>query len=127
VLSPAPLAWTVQLSREPRKVIVPSAMKGEMVCQSLHRNLKHISVVVCISAAGEHMMLFFVSSQANGSVQRRLQVDGSRLGTDLIIKQRDKPYMNVQLFAKYISTVFIPYVEELRSLEKFAASGSSDG
>jgi hypothetical protein len=28
--------------------------------------------------------------------------------------------MNAQLFAEYISIVFIPYVEELRSLEEFA-------
>jgi hypothetical protein len=58
MLSPVPLSWTVQLSREPRKVIVPSAMNGEVIYHSLHQNSKHISVVVCISAAGEHMMPF---------------------------------------------------------------------
>jgi hypothetical protein len=95
-------------------------MKGEVIYHSLHRKLKHISVMVCIPAAAERMMPFFVSSQAHEAVHRQLQVDGFRLGTDLTFKHRDKPHMNAQLFAEYISIVFIPYVEELRSLEEFA-------
>jgi hypothetical protein len=97
-------------------------MKGKVICHRLHRKLKHISVVVRISAAGEHIMPFFVLSQETEVVQRRVQVDGFRLGVDLILKHREKPYMNAQLFAECISRLFIPYIEELCSLEKFAGT-----
>jgi hypothetical protein len=32
-------------------MIVPSAMRGQTIFHGVNRNLKHISVVVCISAA----------------------------------------------------------------------------
>jgi hypothetical protein len=82
--------------------------------------LKRISIVACISAAGEHMTSFFVSSQVNATVERRLKLEGFRLGVELILKHRNKPYMSSQLFAEYISTVLLPYVDELRSNEEFA-------
>jgi hypothetical protein len=39
-------------------VIIPSAMRGQTVFHGVHRNLKHKSVVACISAAGEYMTPF---------------------------------------------------------------------
>jgi hypothetical protein len=45
-----------------RRVIVPLAMKGSTIFPGVHRNVKQISVVACISAAGEHMTPFFASS-----------------------------------------------------------------
>jgi hypothetical protein len=44
--------------RYERQVIVPSAMRGQTIFHGVHRNLKRISVVACISAAGEHMTPF---------------------------------------------------------------------
>jgi hypothetical protein len=48
--------------RHQRKVIVPSAMRGQTIFHGIHRQLKHMSVVACISAPGEHMAPFFVCS-----------------------------------------------------------------
>jgi hypothetical protein len=79
-----------------------------------------MSVPICISAAGEHMTPFFVSSQVNLTVERRLKSEVFRLGVDLIIKHRNKLYMSSQLFAKYISIVLLPYVDKLQSNEEFA-------
>jgi hypothetical protein len=42
------------------------------------------------------------------------------MGVDLILKSRHMPYMNSQLFAEYISTVLLPYIDKLRSNEEFA-------
>jgi hypothetical protein len=39
--------------------------------------LEAVSVVACISAAGEHMTPFFVSSHVNLTVERRLKLEGS--------------------------------------------------
>jgi hypothetical protein len=77
--------------RARQKVIVSDAMKNEAIYHGLQRNLKHISIVVSISAAGENMTPFFVSSQAHEAVQRRLKINGFRLGTNLTFKHRDKP------------------------------------
>jgi hypothetical protein len=106
--------------RSERRVIVPSAMREETIYHAVHRNLKHISIVACISAAGEHMTPFLVSSQGNATVERKLTIEWLRIGVDLIVKSRHKPYMNSQLFAEYISTVLLPYINELRSNEEFA-------
>jgi hypothetical protein len=51
-------------------VIVPPAMKGQTIFYDVNRNLKQIFVVACISAAGEHMTPFFISSQVNPTVER---------------------------------------------------------
>jgi hypothetical protein len=65
-----------------RRVIVPSAMEGQTIFHGVRRNLKHIYVVAYISAAGKHMTPFFVSSQVNPMVERRLKSEGFRLGVD---------------------------------------------
>jgi hypothetical protein len=106
--------------RTERRAIVPSTMRGQTIFHGIHRNLKRISVVACISAAGEHMIPFFVCSQIHDTGERRLKTEGFRMGLDLIIKWRTEPYMNSQLFAEYISTVLLPSLDKLRSNEKFA-------
>jgi hypothetical protein len=83
-------------------------------------NLKHVFIVACISAAGEHMTPFFVSLQVNPTMERRLKSERFRLGVDFILKHLNKPYLSSQLFAEYIWTVLLPYVDELRSNEEFA-------
>jgi hypothetical protein len=86
-------------------VIVPSAMKGQTIFHDVHRNLKHISVLACISAAGEHMTLL---SQVNPTVERRLKSEAFRLSVDLISNHQNKLYMSLQLFAEYMPTVLLP-------------------
>jgi hypothetical protein len=44
------------------KVIVPVSMTGQTIHQSIHCNLKHIFVISCVSAAGESLIPFMVSS-----------------------------------------------------------------
>jgi hypothetical protein len=53
-------------------------------------------------------------------VERKRKIEGFRMGVDLILKSRHKPYMISQLFAEYISMVLLPYIDELRSNEEFA-------
>jgi hypothetical protein len=52
----------------------------------VHRNLKHISVVPCISAAGEHITPFFVSSQVNSKAESRLKSEEFRPDVNFILK-----------------------------------------
>jgi hypothetical protein len=43
-----------------------------------------------------------------------------RFGTDLILKQRAKAHVHGEIFLEYIRMVFLPNLNELRSLEEFA-------
>jgi hypothetical protein len=92
--------------RVEREVIVPATMRGQTIFRGVRRNLKHISLVVCVSAAGEHMTPFLVSSQATDPVETRLKQTGFRMGVDLILRKRSKPYMSAELFDEHVSTVF---------------------
>jgi hypothetical protein len=74
-----------------------------------------------VSAAGESLTPYIVTSQDSPTVRERLKKHGVRFGTDFILKHRAKPYINAEIFAEYIRTVFIPNLNELRSLEQFAA------
>jgi hypothetical protein len=58
-----------------RKVIVPSATREQKIFHGIHRGLKHISVVTCISAGGDHMIPFLVPSQATDAVVRKLKTE----------------------------------------------------
>jgi hypothetical protein len=80
--------------RRARRVIVPSVMRGQTILHGVHRNLKHMSVVAFIFAAGEHMTPFFVCSQLNDAVERKPKLEGNRLGVDFILRRRSKSYMS---------------------------------
>jgi hypothetical protein len=87
--------------RAPRKAVVPLATKGDL--SRPPPKFKIHFDVVRIPAAGELMIPFFAPAQPNETAQGRLKIDGFRLGFDLILNHHDKPYMNAQLFAEYIS------------------------
>jgi hypothetical protein len=106
--------------RKPKKVIVPKSMGEQTVHHKVNRNLKHVSVLACVSAAGESLMPYLVTSQDSLYVREQLKKKGVRFGTDLILKARQKPYVNVECFPMSIRTVFLPNLNELRTLEKFA-------
>jgi hypothetical protein len=46
---------------------------------------------------------------------------GVRLGVDLVLRQRSKPYVSRELFLEYITTIFLPCLNELRESEEFEA------
>jgi hypothetical protein len=86
---------------------------NERIYHGIHRNLKHVSAVACIWAAGEHVIPFFVCSQVNDTLKRRLKPEQFRMGVGLRLKRRSKPSMNSQLVTECISTALSPYIDEL--------------
>jgi hypothetical protein len=106
--------------RSERRVILSSMMREQTIDHDAHRNLKHISVMACISAACKHMTPILVCSRANAAVERKRKIAGFGMGVHLILKSRHKLYMNSQLFAECIPTVLLPYIDKLRSNEEFA-------
>jgi hypothetical protein len=65
------------------------------------------------------MIPFVVSSQVNDRVISTLKSEGFRIGSDMILRKRDKPYMNAALFAEYVSAVFLSDIAKIRSDPRF--------
>jgi hypothetical protein len=83
--------------------------------------LKQISVAVCISAGGDHMTRFLVSSHVSNSIFKTLKSEGVRIGSDIILRGRDKPYMNPGLFAECLLMVLLLHIPRIRSDPKFTS------
>jgi hypothetical protein len=59
-------------------VTVPSSTREQNIFHGIRRWLRHISVVICMSAGGNSMILFLVSSQVTDAVVRNLKTKGFR-------------------------------------------------
>jgi hypothetical protein len=94
-------------------------MHGQTIHHEISRTVKHISVIACISTAGESLTLDIITSQAPRSVQEWLKKEGGRFGTDFVLRSNPKPYINAEIFLDYIQTVFLPNLAELRTLDAF--------
>jgi hypothetical protein len=71
-----------------RKVIVPVSMTDQTIHHGRHRNRKYISVICCVSAAGESLIPFMASSQVNDKVMEQLTIEGFRMGVDMTLERR---------------------------------------
>jgi hypothetical protein len=84
--------------RTSKSVIVPKSMSAQKIHHKINRNLKHVSRISCISAAGESLTLYSVTSQDSLPVRENLKKRGARFGIDFILKARSKPYINAEFF-----------------------------
>jgi hypothetical protein len=85
--------------------------------------LKQVSVIARLSAVGESLIPYIVTSQDSAHIGEQAKKHGVRFGTDFIFKARAKPYINAEHFFEYIRTVFLPILNERQSLEDFADEG----
>jgi hypothetical protein len=108
--------WEDQASREG---IVPISMTDQTIHHGRHRNLKPIFVICCVSVAVQSVISFMVSSQVNDKVIEQLKIEGFRMGVDMILEHRQKPYITATLFQQYATTVSIPFIERLRTNQEF--------
>jgi hypothetical protein len=100
-------------------VVVPGTMPGQMIHHEISRTVKYISVIACISAAGELLTPYIITLQASTSVQERLKEESVRFGTDFVLRSNPSPSINAEIFFDYIRTVFLPNLGELRTLDAF--------
>jgi hypothetical protein len=61
-----------------------------------------------------------VTFQAVESIRLRLDESGLRVGRDLVLKHRQKPYVNDELFANYIRAVLLSHLAGLRGNEELS-------
>jgi hypothetical protein len=69
---------------------------------------------------GKSRIIYIVTSQDSAYVRKQLTKHGLRFSADFILKERAKPYINAKIFFEYIRMVFLPNLNELRSLKEFA-------
>jgi hypothetical protein len=101
-----------------RKIIVPVPMTDQTAHHGIHRNLKHISVICCISSVGQSLIPFLASSQVNEKVMKNGEL-GVHMGMDMILEHRQKPYITATLFQQYATSVLILFIERLRTNQEF--------
>jgi hypothetical protein len=106
--------------RKDKKVVVSTALDGQTIHHRVSRNVRRISIIACISAGGESLTPYIVTSQDSERFRERLKSHGVRLGVDFVLRHRSKPDVNGKLFLEYISIIFIPYLNERRDSEEFA-------
>jgi hypothetical protein len=80
-------------------------------------------VIACISAAGDSLTPYIVTSQDSLPIRENLKKRDVPFGTDFILKARSRPDINAKFSLDYIRTVFFPNLNELRALEEFADEG----
>jgi hypothetical protein len=85
-----------------KKIIVLVAMFRQTMHHGVSRNVKHISMIACPSAAGESLLHYIIISQNSSTVQEHLKKQGVRFGREFALKFNQKPYFNVGIFLAYI-------------------------
>jgi hypothetical protein len=70
-------------------------------------------VGACISASGDHIIPFVVSSQISDAFVWKSKIEGFQIGTEIIFKKREKLYMNAELFHEYMSTILLPDIAKV--------------
>jgi hypothetical protein len=95
--------------RKTKKVIVPAAIHD-----GVSRNVKHISVMACVLAAGESLLHYTVTLQNSPTVQEHLRKQGVRFGRDFALKWNQEPCFNTGIFLDHIRTIFLTYIDTLR-------------
>ena len=103
--------------RKIKNVIAPSSANKNRVQHKISRKLQHMTMLVCVSCAGDALTPVLI---LKNPLPKDFEETGTRLGEDVIIKQRNKPYMDEDLFFEYITTVLIPYIDKLREMEMYS-------
>jgi hypothetical protein len=76
--------------------------------------VKHISVIACLSAAGESLLHYMVTSQNSLVLQEHLKKQAVRLGGNFALKFNQKPCFNTGIFLAYMRTILLQYIDILR-------------
>jgi hypothetical protein len=110
--------------RKPKKAVVPIIVAAHNIHHRISRNVKHISIVTCISAGAACLTPYVVISQDSMALHRALEATGMQIGKHLILKQRAKSYVNADRFENYVRTVFLPHLAITRILHNVRNEGA---
>jgi hypothetical protein len=90
-------------------------MSSQTVHHGVNWNLKHITVITCVAASGEHAISYIITSQESDHLREVLRKKGIEFGRPLILMENQKPYVHSKSFDEYIKLTFISHVTRMRS------------
>jgi hypothetical protein len=70
--------------RKTKTVVIAKSMSEQVNHHKINRNVKHVSVIACISVARESLIPYIVTSRDSSRVREQLGTHGVWFGTDLI-------------------------------------------
>jgi hypothetical protein len=99
--------------RKPKCVLIPTEARETTLHYPASRKIRHQTVVCCITAAGDEYCPLLISADPASRTVFEHQI---RDGIDLQIETSPSPYVNTEIFERYVDTVLIPAVEANRQL-----------
>jgi putative lipase involved disintegration of autophagic bodies len=100
------------------------AVPDRVIHHGISRKVKHISVIVCVSAAGESLTPYRITSQDFAPLREQLKKHGVSFRTGSALESNTEVYLNAKIFIDEIQTVWLSNLAELRMLDEFAAGWS---
>jgi hypothetical protein len=97
--------------RKPKSVVIPTEARAVTLHYPANRQIRHQTLVCCVTAAGDAYCPLLLSAQA---VARDVFHHRIREGIDLRIEIAASPYVTSEIFEKYVDTVLIQAVEANR-------------
>ena len=97
--------------RKPKKVFVDANIRSTNVYNSVTRKATHMTLLTCISAAGDSPTPMLITKHR---INDSFWDNGLRQDEDVMIRFRDPPYIDTNLFYEYINNVLIMYVKCVR-------------
>jgi hypothetical protein len=101
-------------NRKVKRVLVPASLSPDDIFHPISRRYSHITILACVSVAGDALnpMIIMGVSIRDSLWEQGLRQDEDE---DAIIRSRIPTYIDTDLFNKYISTVLVSYVTNVRN------------
>ena len=87
--------------RKSKRVVIPILAEHQTVHHDVSRNLKHLSVVTCVSGGGQCLMPYMVASEISQPVCCCLSTTGLQSATHFTVQQQNTPSLNSELYMDY--------------------------
>jgi hypothetical protein len=99
--------------RNPKCVLTPAEAREITLHYPASQKIRHQTLVCCVTDAGDAYSPLLVSSDPAARAVFEYQI---RDGIDFRIEINPSPYVNAEIFERYVDTVLIPAVEANRQL-----------
>jgi hypothetical protein len=97
--------------RKPKCLLIPTEARETTLRYPASRKIRHQTLVCCPTAAGDAYYRLLASSDPAAWAVFEYQI---REGVDLQIAISPSPYVNAEVFERYVDTALIPAVEANR-------------
>jgi hypothetical protein len=98
--------------RKAKKVVVPATLSGRRLHFGVSRKSRHETLLCTISASGDAYLPLLIAAEQR--VCQLFEVWPIRKDIDLSLEIRESPYIDGDIFRKYIHEVFVPIVNSER-------------